>query len=117
VVPLGTDLLQRFFIGRPSGSVTVTPRDWHLEVTLSCTCPDCADLQTFARDPKEQVHRFRINKERRRHLHEVIKRYSLDMTHVTARVGSPQTLVCTKDRRTFQARMLLLRHELANLLG
>jgi hypothetical protein len=27
------------------------------------------------------------------------------MTHVTERVGSPQTLVCTKDRRTFDRRM------------
>ena len=27
------------------------------------------------------------------------------MTHVTEHLGSPQTLVCTKDRRTFKARM------------
>jgi hypothetical protein len=27
------------------------------------------------------------------------------MTHITERVGSPQTLVCTKDRRTFDRRM------------
>ncbi len=81
------------------------PSDWRLPETLSCTCPDCANLQAFARDPNEQVHRFRLNKERRQHLHQVIKQYCLDMTHVTDRVGSPQTLVCTKDRRTFKARM------------
>ncbi|MEP7362653.1 MAG: hypothetical protein ABI972_05310 [Acidobacteriota bacterium] len=81
------------------------PPDWDLQAKLACTCPDCTDLQAFARHPSEQVHRFRINKERRRHLHEVFKQYGLDMTHETLRVGSPQTLVCTKDRRTFQARM------------
>ena len=89
------------------------PPDWRLDATLSCTCPDCPALQAFARDPNEQVHRFRVKKERRRHLHQVIKQYHLDMTHVTLRVGSPQTLVCTKDRRTFKARMKEYQHEIA----
>ena len=35
------------------------------------------------------------------------------MTHVTERVGSPQTLVCTKDRRTFDRRMKQYGHEIA----
>jgi hypothetical protein len=34
------------------------------------------------------------------------------MTHVTERVGSPQTLVCTKDRRTFNQRMKQYRDEI-----
>jgi hypothetical protein len=81
------------------------PADWRLSVELSCSCPDCQELQAFARDPAERVHRFRVRKERRRHLHYVIDRQRLDMNHVTERVGSPQTLVCTKDRRTFDRRM------------
>ncbi len=35
------------------------------------------------------------------------------MTHQTERVGSPQTLVCTKDRRTFKARMKEYQAEVA----
>jgi hypothetical protein len=35
------------------------------------------------------------------------------MTHVTDRVGSPQTLVCTKDRRTFDRRMNQYQDEIA----
>ena len=35
------------------------------------------------------------------------------MTHVTVRAGSPQTLVCTKDRRTYKARMKEYRNEIA----
>jgi len=35
------------------------------------------------------------------------------MTHATGRVGSPQTLVCTKDRRTFDRRMEQYRDEIA----
>jgi hypothetical protein len=43
----------------------------------------------------------------------MIDSHQLDMTHVTDRAGSPQTLVCTKDRRTFDARMKEYRDEIA----
>jgi hypothetical protein len=89
------------------------PSDWRLNIELSCSCPDCRELQTFARDPAERVHRFRVRKELRRHLHNMIDRHRLDMTHVTERVGSPQTLVCKKDRRTFNRRMKQYQDEIA----
>ena len=89
------------------------PADWRLNVELSCPCADCRDLQAFARDPAERVHRFRVKKERRRHLHNTIDKYRLDMTHVTDRAGSPQTLVCTKDRRTFERCMKEYQDEIA----
>jgi hypothetical protein len=89
------------------------PSDWRLPVKLSCSCADCRELQVFAHDPAARVHRFRINKERRHHLHREIDRHRLDMTHVTERAGSPQTLVCTKDRRTFDGRMKQYRDEIA----
>ena len=78
------------------------PKDWRQEVTLSCKCEDCRALQTFAGDPEAQVSRFRVRKDRRQHMHQVIERHRLDMTHVTERKSSPQTLVCTKTRQTYQ---------------
>jgi hypothetical protein len=88
------------------------PSDWNMDVEIPCSCTDCRELQAFARNPAAQVHRFRVKKERRRHLHGTINRHRLDMTHVTERVGSPQTLVCTKDRRTFDRRMTQYREEI-----
>jgi uncharacterized DUF497 family protein len=55
-------------------------------------------------DAQAQVARFRVRQDRRQHLHQQIERHGLDMTHVTDRKGSPQTLVCTKTRRTYQRR-------------
>jgi hypothetical protein len=101
------------FMLRRSEAPPQPPSDWRLDVELSCSCPDCQELQSFARDPAERVHRFRIKKERRRHLHNLIDRHRLDMTHETERAGSPQTLVCTKDRRTFDPRMNQYRDEIA----
>jgi hypothetical protein len=78
------------------------PTNWRQVVTLSCKCEDCRGLQKFANDPEAQVARFRVRQDRRQHLHQQIKEHGLDMTHVTERKGSPQTLVCTKTRRTYQ---------------
>ncbi|MBW0000927.1 MAG: 2OG-Fe(II) oxygenase [Verrucomicrobia bacterium] len=80
------------------------PTDWAQPVNLACRCADCRELQAFAEDPVRQVHRLRVRKDRRRHLHRVIDHYKLDMTHQTERVGSPQTLVCTKTRWTYEKR-------------
>jgi hypothetical protein len=80
------------------------PTDWAQPVKLNCRCADCRELEAFARDPVSQVHRFRVRKDRRQHLHETIERYQLDMTHQTERIGSPQTLVCTKTRWTYEKR-------------
>jgi len=78
------------------------PTDWRQPAALSCRCDDCRALQAFAVDAQTQVARFRVRQDRRQHLHRQIEQHGLDMTHVTDRQGSPQTLVCTKTRRTYQ---------------
>jgi len=78
------------------------PTDWRQPVSLSCQCEDCRGLQAFAIDAQTQVWRFRVRQDRRSHLENQILNQHLDMSCVTDRKGSPQTLVCTKTRRTFQ---------------
>ncbi len=80
------------------------PADWRLNVRLDCSCEDCRELQAFALAPAAQVHRFSVRQVRRQHLQSKIEMFDLDMTHETERKGSPQTLVCTKTRRTHQRR-------------
>lgn len=78
------------------------PTDWTQNVKLPGTSEDCKELQDFVLHPEEKVKRFRVNKERRQYLHELINEYGLDMTHETERKGSPYTLVCIKTRRTWE---------------
>ena len=82
---------------------------------IVCRCDDCRELQAFALDPGTQTHRFRIKKERRQHLHQQIDRHRLDMTHVTERMGSPQTLVCTKTRATYERQCRQYNKDLASM--
>ncbi len=78
------------------------PTDWSQFTELSCHCADCQELATFMLNSQEQIHRFRIRKDRRQHLHQQITKHQCDMTHVTERKGSPQTLVCTKNFNSFE---------------
>jgi hypothetical protein len=81
------------------------PGDWSREANLDCKCPDCRELIAFLQDPLEKVHRFPVRKDRRQHLHQQIDRHHCDLTHVTERKGSPQTLVCTKTQASYERRL------------
>ena len=59
---------------------------------------ECREMQAFMSDPVASVHRFRVRQERRNHLEGKIAAHGLEMKAVTDRTGSPQTLVCTKNR-------------------
>ncbi len=86
------------------GLPPIAPQDWREDVSLGCSCGDCRELQEFMHHPAQQSHRFRVRLDRRQHLHQMIERHRLEITHVTERQGSPQTLVCTKDRRGYRRR-------------
>ena len=80
------------------------PQDWTRNDNLACECEDCLALGRFLRDPAQRVARFPLRKDRRQHLHQEIDGNSLDCTHVTARLGSPQTLVVTKNQASYEKR-------------
>ena len=90
-----------YFLAR-SEHPPAPPLDWAQPIKIGCNCADCLELQAFIRDPMQREHRFRVRKDRRQHLHQQIDRARLDMTHITERKGSPQTLVCTKTRATYK---------------
>jgi hypothetical protein len=81
------------------------PKDWRRDAELGCKCEDCVALSRFLSDPEQREARFAIRKERRQHLHRQIDQHRCDCTHVTARVGSPQTLVCTKTQASYERRL------------
>jgi hypothetical protein len=80
------------------------PGDWRRDAKLGCKCEDCQTLSRFLRDPEQRVGRFPLRKDRRQHLHQQIDRHQCDCTHVTERIGSPQTLVCTKTQASYERR-------------
>jgi hypothetical protein len=92
-----------------------SPKDWRQNVKIICRCEDCRELQAFALNPATQTHRFRVRKERRRHLHQQIDSHRMDITHVTERTGSPQTLVCSKTRAKYERQCHQYNEDLASM--
>ena len=92
------------------------PTDWSREAKLDCKCADCRELALFLKNKDEPVHRFARRKELRQHLHREIDKHHCDVTHVTDRRGSPQTLVCTKTQASFERRLSQFETDL-QLLG
>jgi hypothetical protein len=78
------------------------PRDWSQPAALACRCEDCQALQVFALHPQLREQRFRVRQDRREHLQRQIAQHQLDMSHVTERKGSPQTLICRKTRESYR---------------
>jgi hypothetical protein len=91
----------------------VAPADFRREAKVSCDCADCKELKTFLNDPTAKVHRFRVRQDRRQHLER--NSYGCDMNCVTDRSGSPQTLVCTKNTASFEAKLKKYREDLGHL--
>ena len=93
------------FLLERSSSVPVEPTDWTIAANISCECELCVRLRAFCDDPVKRVEHFKVRKDLRRHLHQVIDRERLDMYHRTRRQGSPYTLVCTKNRASHKRRL------------
>ena len=81
------------------------PADWSRDTKIDCQCADCRELSEFLNSKTESVHLFRRRKELRQHLHREIDKHQCDVTHVTDRRGSPQTLVCTKTQARYERRL------------
>jgi hypothetical protein len=82
---------------------------------LSCSCSDCSELSRFLADPDQCEKRMKLNKNRRRHLHDIIRSERCDLTHVTERYGRPFTLVCTKTTASYQRACKIHERDLSNL--
>ena len=81
------------------------PADWTIDAHFPCTDELSSRLRAFCRSPAARILRVKVAKDGRRHLRRTIDSYRLDMDHVTERVGSPYTLVCTKNRASHKRRL------------
>jgi len=91
------------------------PTDFRRVAAISCKCADCAELRRFLEDPSEAVHRFSIRQDRRSHLEEKIRQHKCDLDFTTERNRSPHTLVCTKNKASYQEELKTYRQDQEHL--
>ncbi|MFS8065308.1 MAG: 2OG-Fe(II) oxygenase [Byssovorax sp.] len=93
-----------------------SPDDWSIEPPSGCKCELCKELSAFLRDRAQIQYPWPLAKERRHHIHGILDRHGLPVTHTTIRRGSPQTLVLTKQKALFE-REKALRMQQTTLLA
>ena len=82
------------------------PQDWRLpKANNSTDLHQSKILREFCLCPTSQVQHFRANERIRKKLESIITLDGLDIDCHTIRQGSPYTLVCTKNRASFQRRL------------
>jgi hypothetical protein len=82
---------------------------------LPCQCKDCKDLSKFLRDKAIRQMVWPMAKERRRHIHGIIDKMGLGVSHRTQRIGSPHKLALSKLDQHFK-KEAAYRKELAGCL-
>ena len=91
------------------------PGDWRRSADLICDCPDCAELGRFLDDPEREIWTFKAAKDRHGHVESTIRRSRSDVDVATVKRGSPHGLVCTKNSRSYEERVLQRKQDLENL--
>ena len=103
-----------FLLAR-SATPPEAPKNWKIAAPVKCGCEHCAKLRAFCKDPAAETARFPLRQELRAHLHQIIDRHRLDLTHVTERRGRPFTLVCTKTRASHERRLAEYAEDVSNM--
>jgi predicted 2-oxoglutarate/Fe(II)-dependent dioxygenase YbiX len=81
------------------------PADWRRDSQISCTCRDCAELRTFLDNPDQSRWSFKAAEAKRKHIEYSIQRHRCDVNYDTNRSSRPYSLVCTKNKASYQRRV------------
>lgn len=77
--------------------------DLSINCAIPCNCADCQELARFLCNTFERERVWPLAKARRQHIHSIIERMGIGVSHETRRTGSPQKLVLTKMDKHFAA--------------
>ena len=88
------------------------PGDWTRAGVLTCQCPHCSDLGRFLADPDRKVWTLKAAEANRRHVELTVRQSGSDLDLTTDRGGRPYSLVCTKNRASYDRRVQQRRKDL-----
>ncbi len=91
------------------------PPDWARDATLSCRCGHCTTLARFLSDPTAETWHLKAPEDIRSHVQTTIANSGCDLDTVTSTKGRPYTLVCTKNRASYERRVQQRQQDLALL--
>ena len=91
------------------------PKDWRRTSKLGCRCADCTELAGFLTDPVRRTWMFKAAEVARSHLEKTILNARCDLDVTTDRRGRPYSLVCIKNRASYDRRAKQRSQDLADV--
>jgi predicted 2-oxoglutarate/Fe(II)-dependent dioxygenase YbiX len=90
------------------------PADWQRPAEIQCRCSYCRNLSDFLGSPTESVWHLKAAQDTRTHVEHSIQRGRCDLDCTTDRQGRPYTLVCKKNRASYERRVRQREKDLAD---
>ncbi|MCI4428010.1 MAG: 2OG-Fe(II) oxygenase [Burkholderiales bacterium] len=91
------------------------PADWSRAAALQCPCARCKELARFLLSPAEPTWRLKAAEHERSHVEATIQQSACDVDCETDRRGRPYTLVCAKNRASYERRVAQRKRDLEDL--
>jgi hypothetical protein len=91
------------------------PADFARVNTISCRCVHCAELGRFLVDPGRKEWALKAAQHFRSHVESAIRQHGCDLDCATRRVGSPHSLICTKNQASYERRVRQRKDDLRNV--
>ncbi len=79
--------------------------DWSRGFKIKCSCANCSELKHYLKNPGQAQWRFKAVEAHRSHIEHMINLNRCDVDYVTEKKSRPYTLVCTKNRASYQRRV------------
>lgn len=91
------------------------PKDWSRAANIRCSCEHCAALNRFLASRATETWMLKAAERIRGHVEREIKAAGADVDVRTERRGSPHSLVCRKNRASYERRVAQRRQDLADI--
>jgi predicted 2-oxoglutarate/Fe(II)-dependent dioxygenase YbiX len=91
------------------------PKDWSRASTIRCSCEHCTALSRFLASPVTETWTLKAAERIRGHVEAEIKAARADLDVRTERRGSPHSLICRKNRASYERRVAQRRQDLADI--
>jgi predicted 2-oxoglutarate/Fe(II)-dependent dioxygenase YbiX len=92
------------------------PRDWSRASNIRCSCEHCAALGRFLSSTASETWTLKAPEQVRRHVEAEIKAARADLDFRTERRGSPHSLICRKNRASYERRVAQRNQDLADIV-
>jgi hypothetical protein len=91
------------------------PMDWIRSGHVGCECAHCTEFARFLADPARETWTLRAAERFRGHVEQNIRRAGVDVDTRTERRGSPHSLICRKNRASYERRVAQRKQDLVDV--